>query len=131
MTNQTVSDHPASDGPAVDPHLSADHLSADHLTVDRPSPDCPVEITLAALRGRWTTLVVRELFGGARGYGELAAALALSDKVLADRLAQLVAHGVVERVRTPGWPSRVTYTLTPRGERLRGVLDAMWEWGAA
>lgn len=89
-----------------------------------------MEVALAALRGRWTTLVVRELFGGVRSFGELAAALALSDKVLADRLAQLVAHGVVERVRTPSWPPRVHYSLTPRGERLRAVLDAMWEWGS-
>ncbi|WP_433267459.1 winged helix-turn-helix transcriptional regulator [Actinosynnema sp. CS-041913] len=110
MTNQTVSDY---------------------LAVDRPDVGCPVEITLHALRGRWTTLVVRELLDGSRSYGELAGVLALSDKVLADRLAHLVACGVVERVRTAGWPSRVRYSLTPRGQALRGVLAAMWEWGSA
>ncbi|NUT96908.1 MAG: helix-turn-helix transcriptional regulator [Saccharothrix sp.] len=98
--------------------------------VDRPTPECPVEVTLHALRGRWTTLVVRELLGGARTYSELAAALAVSDKVLADRLAQLVACGVVERSRVAGWPPRVSYALTPRGRALRGVLDALWEWGS-
>ncbi|ROP39028.1 winged helix-turn-helix transcriptional regulator [Saccharothrix texasensis] len=102
-----------------------------HGEVDHPVPDCPVEITLRALRGRWTTLVVRELFAGERAFGDLAAALpALSDKVLGDRLAQLVACGVVVRVREPGWPSRVRYSLTGRGRALRGVLDAMWAWGA-
>ncbi|GAB3000171.1 helix-turn-helix domain-containing protein [Saccharothrix stipae] len=90
--------------------------------------DCPVEITL---RGRWTTLVVRELFAGERSFGELAAALpALSDKVLSERLAQLAASAVVVRVRERGWPSRVRYSLTARGHGLRGVLDAMWVWGA-
>ncbi|MCC8248148.1 winged helix-turn-helix transcriptional regulator [Saccharothrix luteola] len=89
-------------------------------------------MTLRALRGRWTTLVVRELFAGERTFGDLAAALpALSDKVLSDRLGQLVACGVVVRVREPGWPSRVRYSLTSRGHALRGVLDAMWVWGAA
>ncbi|MFD0199723.1 MULTISPECIES: winged helix-turn-helix transcriptional regulator [Saccharothrix] len=103
-----------------------------HGEVDHPVPDCPVEVTLRALRGRWTTLVVRELFEGERAFGDLAAALpTLSDKVLADRLAQLVASGVVVRVREPGWPSRVRYSLTARGHALRGVLDAMWAWGAA
>ncbi|MGW4111654.1 winged helix-turn-helix transcriptional regulator [Actinosynnema sp. NPDC004786] len=114
MTNQTVSAW------AGDPHGEVDH----------PVPDCPVEVTLHALRGRWTTLIVRELLAGERSFGDLAAALpALSDKVLADRLMQLVASGVVVRAREPGWPSRVRYSLTPRGEALRGVLEAMWVWG--
>lgn len=115
MTNQTVSAW------AGDPFGQVDH----------PVADCPVEVTLRALRGRWTTLVVRELFAGERGFGELAAALpALSDKVLSDRLAQLTACGVVVRAREAGWPSRVRYSLTPRGQGLRGVLEAMWAWGA-
>ncbi|WP_307840592.1 winged helix-turn-helix transcriptional regulator, partial [Streptomyces sp. G44] len=66
-----------------------------------------MEITLGALRGRWTTLVVRELpRHEGRTYGELVAALPEpSGKVLTDRLAQLVAAGVAHRARTPGWPA--------------------------
>lgn len=134
MTNQTVSTKaptPAAAMTRTSPATSA--WDGDpHGEVDHPVPDCPVEVTLRALRGRWTTLVVRELFEGERTFGDLAAALpTLSDKVLADRLAQLVASGVVVRVREPGWPSRVRYSLTARGHALRGVLEAMWVWGAA
>ncbi|WP_254716669.1 helix-turn-helix domain-containing protein [Actinomadura sp. WMMB 499] len=90
-----------------------------------------MEITLAALRGRWTTLVVRELLRGERGYTELREALPrLSDKVLSDRLAQLVEAGVAERRRLPGRPVRTRYALTPRGHRLGPVLQALWDWGA-
>ncbi|MET8895742.1 winged helix-turn-helix transcriptional regulator [Streptomyces albogriseolus] len=90
-----------------------------------------MEITLSALHGRWTTLVVRELLRGDRSYSELRTALpALSDKVLSDRLAQLAEAGVVERDRRPGWPPRVRYALTPRGHRLGPVLQALWDWGA-
>ncbi|WP_249401892.1 helix-turn-helix domain-containing protein [Streptomyces sp. YIM 121038] len=101
--------------------------------VTAPSPGCPVEVTLAALRGRWTTLVVRELLAGdVYAYSELAAALPeLSDKVLAERLARLTAAGVVRRKRTPGWPPTVTYRLTPHGRELGPVLQALWDWGAA
>ncbi|MFD6190361.1 winged helix-turn-helix transcriptional regulator [Streptomyces sp. NPDC060275] len=98
--------------------------------VTAPTPECPVEITLAALQGRWTTLVIRELLRGDRSYSELRAALpALSDKVLSDRLAQLTRTGVVERHRHPAWPPRVHYTLTPTGHRLGPVLQALWDWG--
>ncbi|GGP74408.1 winged helix-turn-helix transcriptional regulator [Streptomyces calvus] len=118
MTHRTVG-HPA--GLPDDPRA--------HVTA--PTPDCPVEITLAALHGRWTTLVIRELLRGDRSYSDLRAALPrLSDKVLSDRLAQLVEAGVVERNRRPGWPPRVRYALTPNGHRLGPVLQALWDWGA-
>lgn len=100
--------------------------------VSAPSPACPVEITLAALRGRWTTLIVRELLrSGSYAYSELAATLPeLSDKVLTERLGKLVAAGVVLRTRTPGWPPTVSYELTPHGRELGPVLQALWDWGA-
>ncbi|GAB2577481.1 hypothetical protein GCM10027168_08040 [Streptomyces capparidis] len=100
--------------------------------VAAPDPACPVEIALAALRGRWTTLVVRELLrGGEPTFSELARALpALSDKVLTDRLAQLCDAGVVARHREPGWPPRVRYALTARGRALGPVLQALWDWGS-
>ncbi|WP_228079530.1 winged helix-turn-helix transcriptional regulator [Streptomyces profundus] len=100
----------------------------------QPHRDCPVEVTLAALRGRWTTLLVRELLRAQAplGYSALAAALPeLSDKVLTDRLRQLAASGVVRRERRAGWPPTVTYRLTERGRALGPVLQALWDWGTA
>ncbi|MEV4672046.1 MULTISPECIES: winged helix-turn-helix transcriptional regulator [Actinomadura] len=116
MTHQTVG-HP---GLPDDPRAA----------VDEPTPSCPVEITLDVLRGRWMTLVVRELLREDRSFTELRQALpALSDKVLADRLAHLVQCGVLERRRQPGWPPRTQYALTPHGHRLGPVLQALWDWG--
>lgn len=118
MAHQTVSDNQllqSCSGPVVE-----------------PDPSCPVEITLGVLRGRWTALVVRELMQGPRSFSELAQALpALSDKVLADRLAQLVEAGALDRQRRAGWPPRVRYTLTERGHALVPVLQALWEWGSS
>ncbi len=119
MTHQTVG-HPVRPGLPDDPRAN----------VAEPTPSCPVEITLAALHGRWTTLVIRELLHGERTFTELRRALpALSDKVLSDRLAHLTAAGVLDRRRRPGWPPRVHYTLTDHGHRLGPVLQAMWDWG--
>ncbi|MGW6025557.1 winged helix-turn-helix transcriptional regulator [Streptomyces sp. NPDC055099] len=122
MTHRTVSEGPDRQGLPNDPRAR----------VTTPTPACPVEITLAALRGRWTTLIVRELLrAGPYAYSELASTLPeLSDKVLTERLAQLVAAGVVLRTRTPGWPPTVTYELTPHGKELGPVLQALWDWGA-
>ncbi|GLW08985.1 hypothetical protein Misp01_41150 [Microtetraspora sp. NBRC 13810] len=120
MTHQTVG-HPARPGLPDDPHAD----------VNAPTSSCPVEITLTALRGRWTTLVIRELLRGDRTFTELRAALpALSDKVLSDRLAHLTRAGVLDRHRRSGWPPRTHYSLTPDGHRLGPVLQALWDWGA-
>ena len=93
MTHQTVR------RTAV-PGLPDDHRAA----VTEPSTSCPVEITLTALRGRWTTLVgSAELLGGGRTYSELRERLpALSEKVLSDRLAHHTADGVLVRHRQSG-----------------------------
>ncbi|MEU6041125.1 helix-turn-helix domain-containing protein [Actinomadura sp. NPDC047616] len=124
MTHQTVGHprgHPSRPGLPDDPRA--------HVT--EPDPACPVEITLAALRGRWTTLVIRELLRGDRSFTELRHALpALSDKVLSDRLAHLAEAGVLHRHRVPGWPPTTRYSLTPQGHRLAPVLQALWDWGA-
>ena len=118
-------------------HQTVGHLDRPGLPDDprarvaEPSPSCPVEITLAALRGRWTTLVIRELLHGGRAFTELRRALPmLSDKVLSDRLAHLTEAGVVDRNRQPGWPPRTYYQLTDQGKRLGPVLQALWDWGA-
>ncbi|MEQ4719867.1 helix-turn-helix domain-containing protein [Nonomuraea sp. B19D2] len=109
------------------PGLPDDPLAA----VTAPDPGCPVEITLAVLRGRWTTLVVRELLRGDRTFTELRDALpVLSDKVLSDRLAHLTQAGVLTRHRQPGWPPRTQYRLTRQGHALGPVLQALWDWGA-
>lgn len=98
-----------------------------------PSPDCPVEVSLAAISGRWTTLVLRDLFsGGAQSYSELSASLPqLSDKVLADRLSRLVSSGLVERISVSGFPRRTEYRISERGERLRPLLIELYRTGLA
>lgn len=112
-------------------HSRPRFLDGCHPPDAAPTADCPVEITLAMLRGRWTPLLIGEFFRhGERTYSELAGSLtALSDKVLSDRLAQLTDAGVLTRNRTAAYPPRVRYTLTERGRALRPVVDALWDWG--
>lgn len=99
---------------------------------DHPEPTCPVEVALSAISGRWTTLLLRDLMGGARSFGEIRAALpALSDKVLTDRLRELRERGLVERRVQRGFPSRTTYTLTAAGREIRPLLIQLYETGRA
>ncbi|WP_254878413.1 helix-turn-helix domain-containing protein [Streptomyces sp. NA04227] len=97
-----------------------------------PEPDCPVEVALAAVAGRWTTLVLRELMHAPYSFGELSERLpALSAKVLTERLRQLEEQRLVARDRLPGFPARTRYRLTPGGQALRPLLAELYRTGAA
>ena len=90
---------------------------------------CPVACTLDVLGDRWTLLVVRDLMRGKSTYADFAAAPErIATNVLADRLALLVEHGLVERGAHPD-RRRVTYRLTPKGWSLEPVLRAVAQWG--
>jgi DNA-binding HxlR family transcriptional regulator len=96
----------------------------------KPEPTCPVEVALAAIAGRWTTLLLRDLMAGPRSFGVIRAALpTLSDKVLADRLRDLQSRGLVDRQVHTGFPTRTTYALTPAGVQLRPLLVQLYETG--
>ena len=93
---------------------------------------CPVSRAVDVLDGRWTILVVRDLLGGTRRFGELRDSLAgISPKTLTDRLRSLEAHGLVEREMFAEIPPRVEYSLTPAGRDLEPVLAALADWGRA
>lgn len=91
---------------------------------------CPVSRAVAALDGRWTILVVRDLLGGTKRFGELRESLpGISPKTLTDRLRSLEADGLVERQAYAEIPPRVEYSLTPAGRTLEPVLAALADWG--
>ncbi|MBP2350631.1 DNA-binding HxlR family transcriptional regulator [Kribbella aluminosa] len=92
---------------------------------------CAVARGLDVVGERWTLLIVRELAFGPRRYTDLHADLpGISTDVLAARLKELEADGVVER-RTfaPAAPVRV-YDLTDRGRLLVPVVTALAAWGS-
>jgi DNA-binding HxlR family transcriptional regulator len=98
----------------------------------RPEPACPVEVALAAVSGRWTTLVLRDLMHGPRSFSQLRSTLpALSAKVLSERLAALEQRGLVECRRQAGFPPRTAYHLTSAGEALRPLLVELYRTGDA
>ena len=93
-------------------------------------PRCTIERTLDVIGSKWATLILRELLGGTKRFGEMRARLTgVSPKTLTDRLRELESHGVLERTVYAEVPPRVEYTLTEKGRALRPILEAMGAWG--
>ncbi|WP_346177270.1 helix-turn-helix domain-containing protein [Streptomyces cuspidosporus] len=78
---------------------------------------------------RWTGLIVAVLTERAAYFAELRRAIPkISERMLTDRLTELVAAGLVLREVDPGPPLRVTYRLTESGRALEPALNELARW---
>lgn len=92
--------------------------------------DCGIAQSLGVLGDWWTFLIVRDIAGGVTRFDGLQRALGISRRALAERVAGLVADGVLAKVAYSTRPPRHDYVLTPKGEGLLPVLVALQDWGA-
>ncbi|MBY8234008.1 helix-turn-helix transcriptional regulator [Vibrio fluvialis] len=96
----------------------------------RQNPCCGVARFLTLMDGPWATLIIRELLEGSMRFTELRKALpGISAHTLTHRLKQFESNDLVTRTAYAETPPRVVYELTPLGESLRPVLEAMRVWG--
>lgn len=91
---------------------------------------CPVARTLDIVGDKWTLVVVRDLLLGMTRYDQfLGRPERIATNVLASRLRKLEAIGYVTRHRYGDHARRFEYRLTPRGEELRPLVQAVVDWG--
>jgi DNA-binding HxlR family transcriptional regulator len=93
---------------------------------------CAVAKALDLIGDRWNLLIVRELLiRGACRYTDLQHGLpGIATNLLADRLRDLEAAGVLQREEAPPPVATTLFRLTDRGEALRPVLSELLRWGA-
>ncbi len=91
---------------------------------------CPIARASEVFAERWTPIIVRNLLLGCRSFTQiLEGAPGISRTLLAERLRVLGRAGIVERRPNPGRRGWL-YRLTPAGEDLQEVCDALGTWGA-
>jgi len=97
----------------------------------RTECDAALVAAIELLGKRWNALILDVLRGGPRGFASVRRAVGpITDSMLADRLLELTAAGVVERTETGERPARITYGLTPRGAALMPALEQLARWAA-
>ena len=94
-------------------------------------PECPVATTVQIIGSKWKLLILRNLmFDGKQRFKDFMKTIpAISKKVLTDNLRTLENDGLIEREVFAEVPPRVEYSLSPLGNSLKSILDAMFEWG--
>ena len=92
---------------------------------------CAAAHALDLVGERWALLVVRELLLGPKRFTDLRAGLPqASPNVLAQRLRDLEAAGVVRRRKLPPPAASKIYELTGWGMELEPVIIRLGRWGA-
>ena len=91
--------------------------------------ECPTEFALDVLGGKWKTVLLCYLKQRPLRYSELRRQIpSLSDKMLTQRLADLVEIGFVTLESSPDGKDR--YAVTERGRDLAAALQALYDWGS-
>jgi len=91
---------------------------------------CAIARALDIVGDRWSLLLVRELILGPRRYRDLAAGLpGIPSNVLAARLKDLQAGGVITRRTLPAPTDVTVYELTGAGRALQPALTELLDWG--
>jgi DNA-binding HxlR family transcriptional regulator len=92
---------------------------------------CGIARALDAVGDRWALLVVRELLLGPKRFTDLRAGLPrVSPDVLAQRLRELEASGILRRDSLPPPAASQVYELTDRGRKLEPVILELGRWGS-
>jgi DNA-binding HxlR family transcriptional regulator len=100
------------------------------MIVKKDLPACPVATTVGLIGNKWKLLILRDVLGGSKRFGELRKSLeGISQKVLTDNLRSMEEDGLLTRTVFPEVPPRVEYSLSELGDSMRPIIKQMEEWG--
>jgi DNA-binding HxlR family transcriptional regulator len=90
---------------------------------------CPLPPAVELIGEKWTFLILRGALNGLQHFEEFQGGLGNARNILSDRLAKLVAGGILERSPDPRDGRKVIYALTCKGKALLPVVVALRQWG--
>jgi DNA-binding HxlR family transcriptional regulator len=92
---------------------------------------CSIKRALDVVGEKWTLLVMREAFYGARRFDQFHSRIGCARNVLSERLTTLADAQLVRKVpyREPGQRERHEYRLTDKGLDLITAVIALMQWG--
>ncbi|AHD11822.1 winged helix-turn-helix transcriptional regulator [Phaeobacter gallaeciensis] len=99
------------------------------MEMDQPEEDCQIRHLIAAISGNWKLLILFWLAQGPCRFNQLQRKLGrVTHRTLTRQLGELSASGFVHREDFQTIPPHVEYSLTPLGQSLIPLLEAMHDW---
>jgi len=98
------------------------------MPFDKSALFCPVVKACDILEPRWTLLILTEMWWGSTRFNEIRRGVpGISPSLLSQRLRQLEAHGLIERIEDPA-TGKVEYLRTQAGRELEPIIQALGNW---
>lgn len=95
-----------------------------------PHTGCPLTAALNAIGGKWSMICMYWLASQPRRFGELKRLMPeMSHKVLTETLRDLEREGLVIRIVYSEMPAHVEYRISPHGESVKPLIEAVRAWG--
>lgn len=92
--------------------------------------DCSAARTLELVGERWSLLILRDaMFRGYKRFSQFQKSLGIATNILAKRLEDFVATGLMEHRQPEAPGGQAEYLLTQKGLELKPVIIALTEWG--
>jgi len=90
---------------------------------------CPIPAAVELVGEKWAFLILRGALNDLCHFEEFQAGLGIARNILSDRLAKMVAGGILERRSDSSDRRKVIYSLTEKGAALMPVIVALRQWG--
>jgi DNA-binding HxlR family transcriptional regulator len=100
--------------------------------VRRKLYNCPVELTVEIMGGKWKSRILWHIQKKPYRYGELRRLIPnITQKMLTQSLRELEEDGLIVRKVLDGHLLKVEYSLTEYGVSATPLLELMSQWGKA
>ncbi|WP_297637157.1 helix-turn-helix domain-containing protein [uncultured Clostridium sp.] len=91
---------------------------------------CPLELCFDVIKGKWKPIIIWRLRCGKTSPAQLQRDInGITQKMLLEQLKELADAKMVDKIIYPGYPLRVEYFLTSRGEEILEALKIMQKIG--
>ncbi len=91
---------------------------------------CLITQAMDIIGKKWVLLIMYQLLSGPKRFTELEAEMAISGRLLSERLKEMETEGIVTRHMYPEIPPRVEYELTPKGRAIEPVINQIYSWSS-
>lgn len=100
------------------------------VSINGKQYDCPLDVTLDVVGGKWKLEILWFLMEKTMRFGELKRLCkSVTQKMLSQQLKELEKDGLVHRKVFAEVPPRVEYSLSNLGRSLIPILQTMYDWG--
>lgn len=91
---------------------------------------CPLELTHDVTKGKWKPIILWQLSKGSMSLSQLENGINnINQKMLLEQLKELIDFNMVSKHNFDGYPLKVEYSLTERGQKMLEAITIMQNIG--